>query len=140
MTQRIIADFDAETGEILAEAEPINGEAIDDLLARVQVDHPSAFIADLPETYKNGWVKVNVEDNTLFSDDDAEVAGSLASHWAVVREERNTLLTESDWTQYNDSPLTDEVKTSWQTYRQALRDLPENTDDPANPTWPTPPG
>jgi hypothetical protein len=60
--------------------------------------------------------------------------------WDDLRTERNTKLTESDWTQYNDSPLTDEVKTSWQTYRESLRDLPENTDDPADPTWPTPPG
>ena len=57
-----------------------------------------------------------------------------------LRAKRNTLLTESDWTQYNDSPLSDEVKAEWAVHRQLLRDLPENTDDPANPTWPTPPG
>ena len=28
---------------------------------------------------------------------------------------------------------------AWKTYRQALRDLPANTKDPANPTWPTKP-
>jgi hypothetical protein len=58
---------------------------------------------------------------------------------ARLRTERNTLLTESDWTQYNDSPLTDEVKAEWTVHRQALRDLPANTDDPANPTWPEAP-
>ena len=57
-----------------------------------------------------------------------------------LRVKRNTLLTESDWTQYNDTPLSDEVKAEWTVHRQALRDLPANTDDPANPTWPTPPG
>ena len=31
------------------------------------------------------------------------------------------------------------IKTPWATYRQALRDLPANTSDPANPTWPTKP-
>jgi len=59
---------------------------------------------------------------------------------ASLRLKRNTLLVESDWTQYTDSPLDDEVKTEWAVYRVSLRDLPENTDDPANPTWPTPPG
>ena len=44
--------------------------------------------------------------------------------WNAVRIERNTLLTESDWTQMNDSPLTDSKKTAWATYRQSLRDLP----------------
>ncbi|NBP87864.1 MAG: hypothetical protein EBU59_05025, partial [Planctomycetia bacterium] len=35
-----------------------------------------------------------------------------------------------------DSTLTDEMRD----YRQALRDLPANTVDPANPVWPTKPG
>ena len=58
---------------------------------------------------------------------------------AELRSKRNTLLIDSDWTQYNDSPLDDEAKASWITYRQQLRDLPATTDDPANPTWPTKP-
>jgi len=31
------------------------------------------------------------------------------------------------------------TQTQWATYRQALRDLPATTDDPANPTWPVAP-
>ena len=42
----------------------------------------------------------------------------------LLRQHRNNLLLESDWTQANDSPLTDSKKTEWKTYRQALRDLP----------------
>jgi len=38
-----------------------------------------------------------------------------------LREERNDLLTESDWTVLPDSPIAD--KTAWQTYRTKLRDL-----------------
>ena len=56
---------------------------------------------------------------------------------AGLRQKRNRLLTESDWTQGADSPLT-EAKASWATYRGELRDLPAST-DPADPTWPTPP-
>jgi hypothetical protein len=52
---------------------------------------------------------------------------------------RNALLTQSDWTQGADSPLSDTQKQEWATYRQALRDLPQNTVDPANPIWPTKP-
>ena len=54
------------------------------------------------------------------------------------RETRNELLAASDWTQANDSPLTDEAKTSWATYRQALRDLPSSSDWP-NVTFPEEP-
>tara|TARA_Y100001937_G_scaffold122935_1_gene184961 strand:- start:489 stop:707 length:219 start_codon:yes stop_codon:yes gene_type:complete len=36
---------------------------------------------------------------------------------------RNKKLADSDWTQATDSPLSDEKKKEWATYRQALRDL-----------------
>lgn len=56
-----------------------------------------------------------------------------------LRAERDRLLSSSDWTQFTDSPLTDAKKQEWATYRQALRDLPANTSDAANPVWPTEP-
>lgn len=43
-----------------------------------------------------------------------------------MRRRRNSLLKSTDWTQLVDSPLSDSDKTTWATYRQALRDLPEN--------------
>ena len=53
---------------------------------------------------------------------------------------RNALLAESDWTQANDSPLSESVKTNYQQYRQILRDMPQQSDfDPLNPNWPEPP-
>jgi len=58
---------------------------------------------------------------------------------ANLRRERNAWLVKSDWTQYNDSPLDDDAKASWVTYRQELRDLPESVEDPANPVWPSAP-
>ena len=57
------------------------------------------------------------------------------------RETRNELLAESDWTQMPDSPLTDEAKTSWATYRTALRNLPAHENWPSleDADWPTQP-
>jgi hypothetical protein len=57
----------------------------------------------------------------------------------LVREQRDLLLQQSDWTQSNDSPLSSEQKQEWAAYRQALRDLPSNTTDFTNPAWPTKP-
>ena len=57
--------------------------------------------------------------------------------WNRLRETRDGLLFQSDWTQVSDAPID---ATAWATYRQALRDLPASTADPANPTWPTRPG
>lgn len=58
--------------------------------------------------------------------------------WHFVRERRNSLLSSSDWTQGNDSPLTDEKKVEWATYRQALRDVTKQADH-NNVIWPTKP-
>tara|TARA_R110000868_G_C10898096_1_gene764122 strand:+ start:793 stop:1161 length:369 start_codon:yes stop_codon:yes gene_type:complete len=59
----------------------------------------------------------------------------------ILRNQRNGLLTESDWTQFNDSPLTDAKKAEWATYRQALRDLPatNTATTKATVTWPSKP-
>ena len=56
-----------------------------------------------------------------------------------VRIERGQRLDESDFTVLPDSPLSDSKIAEWKTYRQALRDLPANTTDWANPPYPTPP-
>jgi len=55
---------------------------------------------------------------------------------AALRRRRNQLLAETDYLALADSTLTDEMRS----YRQALRDLPANTVDPANPVWPVKPG
>ena len=54
----------------------------------------------------------------------------------ALRSQRDELLAQSDWTQVADAPVD---AAAWATYRQALRDLPANTTDPRNPTWPTKP-
>ena len=59
--------------------------------------------------------------------------------WKEILQKRNNKLLASDWTQLSDSPLSDSKKAEWATYRQALRDLPATTTDPANPAYPTPP-
>jgi hypothetical protein len=53
----------------------------------------------------------------------------------LLREERNRRLAETDYLALSDVTLSTEMAE----YRQALRDLPANTSDPANPTWPVKP-
>ena len=55
--------------------------------------------------------------------------------WNDLRTKRTQLLTETDYLALSDATLSADMRT----YRQALRDLPANTSDPANPTWPTKP-
>ena len=47
----------------------------------------------------------------------------IAQQWGLIRERRNELLKETDWTQLPDNSLTVEQKQAYQEYRQALRDI-----------------
>lgn len=54
---------------------------------------------------------------------------------------RDKLLADSDWTQMNDSPLANEAKTAWATYRQELRDVTSLEEWPnlSDEDWPVAP-
>lgn len=69
---------------------------------------------------------------------DAEMDAEFESN---VRTIRNKLLSDCDWTQVPDAPLTDAEKASWQTHRQELRDLPDHANWPelADADWPVEP-
>jgi len=55
-----------------------------------------------------------------------------------LRSKRNVLLSQTDWSQLPDSPLSEEKKQEYVVYRQALRDLP-STATYDNLIWPTEP-
>ena len=68
---------------------------------------------------------------------EAEIAGA-SDTWVVgdlilIRAKRNALLAATDWTGNSDVTMSDAMTA----YRQALRDLPANTSDANNITWPT---
>jgi len=67
--------------------------------------------------------------------DAAAVVVAAEQVLANLRTTRNGLLAETDYLALSDATLSADM----QTYRQALRDLPANTSDPANPTWPVKP-
>jgi hypothetical protein len=57
-----------------------------------------------------------------------------------LRTKRNTLLEQTDRYATLDYPHSNlAVQQTWFDYRQALRDLPTVTEDPANPVWPVQP-
>jgi len=56
--------------------------------------------------------------------------------WDEVRAERDRLLAASDWTQVADAPVDAAV---WATYRQALRDVPQDYATPDEVVWPIQP-
>jgi hypothetical protein len=76
-----------------------------------------------------------------------EVVLSKVVDWAAkiedarmsAREKRDARLDATDWTQLVDCPLDDMDIVLWQSYRQALRDVPQQEGFPLNVEWPEEP-
>ena len=83
-----------------------------------------------------GGIPYDKDDNVVSYDSDA-VETELNIH--EVRMIRNTKLAETDWSQGNDSPLSDSDKTAWATYRQSLRDITDSATSLDDVTWPEKP-
>ena len=69
-----------------------------------------------------------------------EIQAAKDSAMAQIRNQRNQLLKDCDWTQIADCTIP--KKSEWTTYRQTLRDLPSTVTDPRtfadwphNPDW-----
>jgi hypothetical protein len=82
-----------------------------------------------------------IVDGAVTRKPDADIASEaearkLHEAWRQLRFKRSRMLVKSDWTQAPDAPVD---AAAWAAYRQALRDLPQNTQDPRNVTWPEPP-
>jgi hypothetical protein len=67
-----------------------------------------------------------------------EISTKIEEKWLEVRELRDNLLSQSDWTQFQDSPITGSSLTEWQTYRQSLRDITSQS-NPFSLSWPARP-
>lgn len=84
-----------------------------------QVDYTKNIVEALPELIEGVWTQTwSITDATQ-----EEIDQRLSKKWQEVREERNSRLNSSDWTQLPDSPLTEEQKNAWRQYRQELRDI-----------------
>jgi hypothetical protein len=105
-----------------------------------------AEFVEVPDEVMDGWI---LTDGTwaapviytpsaeeLAARAEAQLATLTESLSASVRIERNAKLAETDWTQLADSSAD---KVAWATYRQALRDIPDQADFPITVTWPDKP-
>lgn len=64
---------------------------------------------------------------------------TIEEKMAVIRAERDQLLTDSDKYMVPDYPISDELREQWLIYRQILREFP-TVCDVDNPIWPVQPG
>jgi hypothetical protein len=101
-------------------------EYIDDYTKNIEEGTP--ILSD--SSYIQIW---NITDAT-----EEEILAKIEENWVDIRILRDTLLSQSDWTQFQDSPLTDTTLTEWQSYRQSLRDVTSQP-NPFNLIWPSKP-
>jgi hypothetical protein len=66
----------------------------------------------------------------------SEINERIENKWFEIREIRNELLSECDWTQLSDIPT--ETKTEWTEYRQSLRNVTTQS-NPFSIIWPAKP-
>ncbi len=84
-------------------------------------------ITDLSNNLIDKWTEYRQgQENDLERALAASFSKTAILNWTKVALIRNFLLMDSDWTQLGDAPLTAEQKTLWQTYRQKLRDIPQD--------------
>jgi hypothetical protein len=78
--------------------------------------------------YYQNWIQTDASQS--------EIDYRLENQWFIIREIRNELLKECDWTQLSDISQT--IKELWSTYRQQLREI-TNQSNPFNIEWPIKP-
>jgi len=111
--------------------------------------YEDAFVVDNDETAVNGEVcwqepshwSVDKNNKTVSFNQAQFDKDKTDENMLALRAERNERLEATDIIVLPDrwNAMNDDTKTAWTNYRQALRDLPANTADPTDITWPTKP-
>jgi hypothetical protein len=112
--------------------------------------YEDAFVVDNDATSVNGQLcfqnpshfPVDIINKTVSFDQNAFDTDKYNKYMGYLRTERNIRLLATDIVVLPDrwALMGDDTKAAWANYRQALRDLPENTADPTDITWPEEPG
>ena len=112
---------------------------INELGGDVVLEGPQAQPTRYQVAFADGVEQIDGKWYTKYSvaEMDAEaITAKDAEQAKSVRDQRNTKLTESDWTQVADAPVDKQL---WATYRQALRDISTQSGFPWEVTWPDAP-
>ena len=84
-------------------------------------------VNDLYNRIVDKWIEYRQgQENDLERALEASFSQSTILNWTKVSLIRNFLLMDSDWTQLGDAPISAEEKAKWVTYRQKLRDIPQD--------------
>jgi hypothetical protein len=132
MTYICVADWNSDNVILAENRADTEAAAQANVEIMVSEGYVNAFYAELPSGSQR---YLRVSGSSVVVDTDQEAADALAFKWASIRSQRDALLAASDYTQVADAPGD---TAAWATYRQALRDVPSQS-DVDNITWPTEP-
>ena len=76
------------------------------------------------EQLNDGWIASEAGGVVTVTEPVGWLENKTNEAWRKIRKERNQLLKDSDYIMVSDAPITTEKKEEWETYRQALRDIP----------------
>lgn len=112
-----------------------------DITVTIQYGYPGSGFSNTGNDYEQLiWYDTEIPKPTLEELTEKWNEYVAAQPLKDLRKERDDLLIKTDKYALPDWPHASLAKqTEWIEYRQALRDLPGNTEDPANPVWPTVP-
>ena len=100
-----------------------------DITFALSVMAPNASFAVIGDTYEGiEWSETNSQTKPTKEEVTAKLNElNNAEPYKLLREERNKLISETDWTQLKDVDLDIIRERNWKNYRQALRDLPSKS-------------
>ena len=96
---------------------------IDDAIRAI---HPDAQFTTVDDVITE-WNSPDITQPTQEELDAKLIQLKAAEPYKLLREERNKLIAETDWTQLKDISLDSVREKNWKEYRQALRDLPNGS-------------
>lgn len=154
MTLKYIARVAPTSGEVVSMSfakganNPPEGEDFETNLHVIYISEELGPLDLWMETHyrdfsNNTWATRSAKPNPVAYWNGSSWITELEQFKDLVREQRDSKLSYSDWTQFIDVPLSTEQKQSWATYRQSLRDLPTTITSSItrleDVTWPTEP-
>jgi len=96
--------------------------------------HLPSELDDLYDALTDKYVQYkDIEEQDLEAQLLAKYARGHIASWTQIRLIRKFMLDESDWSQTLDAPINDEQKAQWATYRQKLRDIPQDQEGSTHP-------
>ena len=121
-----------------------------DITSALSALAPNASFAVIGDTYEGiEWGETNSQTKPTKEEVTAKLNElNNEEPYKLLREERNKLISETDWTQLKDIDLDIIRERNWKNYRQALRDLPSKSNpkldsfgklDMSSVTWPVKP-